>query len=73
MSDQDKRQVVLPVTGMTCASCVARIEEALSGVEGVEKAQVNLATEKAVVRLTTPEVPVEKLVDAVRDVGYDVA
>ena len=42
------REVVeLPVTGMTCASCVRRVEKALAGVPGVREATVNLATEKA--------------------------
>jgi len=36
-----------PVAGMTCASCVARVEKALGKVEGVVSAQVNLATETA--------------------------
>ncbi len=41
------KQLNLPVTGMTCASCVNRIERGLRKVEGVETAQVNLATEQA--------------------------
>src|SRR5919109_1091564 len=40
-------EVTFPVTGMTCASCVRRIEKALGKVEGVREARVNLATEKA--------------------------
>ena len=40
-------EVTFPVTGMTCASCVRRIEKALNRVEGVTEASVNLATEKA--------------------------
>ena len=39
--------VTLPIEGMTCASCVRRIEKALDRVEGVREANVNLATEKA--------------------------
>ncbi|MFS1587234.1 cation transporter, partial [Acinetobacter radioresistens] len=42
------------ITGMTCASCVGRVEKALKKVEGVESAQVNLATEKAVVSSSEP-------------------
>ena len=38
------------IEGMTCASCVARVEKALKAVPGVESASVNLATEKATVR-----------------------
>jgi Cu+-exporting ATPase len=62
----------LNVQGMTCASCVARVEKALKAVPGVEDAAVNLATEKAQVR-TAPDVPFISLVAAVEKAGYDVA
>jgi P-type Cu+ transporter len=39
----------LPITGMTCASCVRRVEKALEKVDGVTRASVNLATERATV------------------------
>jgi Cu+-exporting ATPase len=41
--------VSFPVTGMTCASCVNRVEKAISKVGGVDRAAVNLATERATV------------------------
>ena len=37
----------IPIQGMTCASCVNRVEKAIRSVEGVEAANVNLATEQA--------------------------
>ena len=43
------KKSIFPVGGMTCASCVARVEEALSSVPGVVSASVNLASEKATV------------------------
>ncbi len=43
------RRSIFPVSGMTCPSCVARVEEALSSVPGVISAVVNLASEKATV------------------------
>jgi len=67
------KRITLPVQGMTCASCVAHVERALKGVEGVSEASVNLATEQASVTLDLKLVPLDHLVDAVRDVGYDVA
>ncbi len=67
------RRITLPVQGMTCASCVVHVEGALKGVEGVTEANVNLATEQAAVALDPKLVPLGRLVDAVRDVGYDVA
>jgi Cu+-exporting ATPase len=61
--------VTLSVTGMTCASCVRRVERALSRVEGVETASVNFAAETARVTLGAP-VPVEALIEAVEKAGY---
>lgn len=61
-------EVVLDIEGMTCASCVNKIEKALSGVEDVETAAVNLATRTATVRATTADVA--PLIAAVHRVGY---
>ena len=58
------------VKGMTCASCVRRVERALSGVEGVEGARVNLATEEATVDLAD-RMSLEVLREAVDRAGYD--
>ena len=62
-------QVQLAITGMHCASCVTRVEEALDHVEGVAGASVNLATERAAVRLARP-VALERLIAAVQAAGY---
>ncbi len=67
-----KHEVMLPILGMTCASCVAHVEEALSGVPGVERATVNLATERASVTYDREQVDLAGLVQAVRGSGYDV-
>ncbi len=64
--------IEIQVTGMTCASCVARVERALNAVAGVQGASVNPATEKAMVR-AGPDISVDVLVAAVRKAGYDVA
>ena len=61
-------EVDLAITGMTCASCSARIEKKLGKLEGVD-AVVNLATEKATVRYADP-VTVEDLLSTVRSTGY---
>ncbi|RLK47528.1 heavy metal translocating P-type ATPase [Microbacterium telephonicum] len=61
--------VILEVEGMTCASCVARVERSLGTLDGVT-ASVNLATESARVSAPTGTDP-EALVAAVRAVGYD--
>ena len=66
-----RKTIELGVQGMTCASCVGRVERGLKKVEGVEGASVNLATERATVTydpaLTTPQT----LLDKVKDVGYE--
>jgi Cu+-exporting ATPase len=63
--------VSLSVSGMTCASCVTRVERALTKVHGVIGASVNLATEKA--QVTSVGVPVDRLIAAVEKAGYDAA
>ncbi|HEV7247203.1 MAG TPA: heavy metal translocating P-type ATPase [Shinella sp.] len=63
--------ISLPIEGMTCASCVGRVERALKAVPGVETASVNLATERASIRTSTP-IARAKLVEAVENVGYSV-
>jgi len=62
--------VSFPVEGMTCASCVNRITRFLSKVEGVEEANVNLASESATVRYDAARVGVAELVAAVDAAGY---
>ena len=62
----------LSVTGMTCAACSARVERALSRVDGVLLASVNLATERATLRYLPDVAPVGRLTEAIRDAGYDV-
>lgn len=58
------------VTGMSCASCAARVERALAKVPGVEKVNVNLATEKATVRFDPEKTGDEALQRAVERTGY---
>jgi Cu+-exporting ATPase len=59
----------LDITGMTCASCVRRVERALGKVEGVESANVNFASETALVTAST-SVPSDVLIAAVEKAGY---
>ncbi|HIQ05129.1 MAG TPA: copper-translocating P-type ATPase [Anaerolineae bacterium] len=66
------KQVILPVQGMTCASCANHIGLALKKVPGVAEAQVNLATEKATVTFSNGSVSLATLIQAVRGAGYDV-
>jgi Cu+-exporting ATPase len=63
------KEVRIGVGGMSCASCVARVERAIGRKGGVESAAVNLAAETAVVRFDQAELP--ELLDAVRGAGYE--
>lgn len=62
----------LGIGGMSCASCVSRVEKALRQLAGVVEVSVNLATEEASLK-TTSEVQVSSLATAVRNAGYEVA
>ncbi|WP_096698831.1 heavy metal translocating P-type ATPase [Polaromonas sp. AER18D-145] len=65
-----EQTVQLSIEGMTCASCVARVEKALLKVPGVTSAQVNLATETAEVKLASRDLDVSALTAAVAKAGY---
>ena len=67
-----KESIILPVTGMTCASCAQTIERSLRKREGVLEANVNLATEKAMVSFDPEKIGRAGLVEAVKEAGYDV-
>ncbi len=64
-------EIDLAIEGMTCASCVRRVETALAAVPGVGSAQVNLATRRAHVRLADPATARDALIEAVRKRGYE--
>jgi P-type Cu+ transporter len=73
MAEAIAQQIDLPITGMTCASCVRNVERALTKTEGVNIAAVNLATERASVQYDAQTVSVPQLVERVKDAGYGVA
>ena len=66
-----QREFSLPIEGMTCASCGARVERALAAVPGVQDASVNLTTEAATVH-AGPSVGIAALRAAVEKAGYAV-
>ena len=65
-------ELMLPIGGMTCASCVRRVEKALQKVEGVQEAGVNLATERATVKYDPTVATLDSLRAAVERAGYTV-
>ncbi|MGN6459551.1 MAG: cation transporter, partial [Achromobacter mucicolens] len=64
-------ELELAIEGMTCASCVKRVEKALTNVPGVAQAQVNLATERARVSFDPAAAQPQALVAAVEKMGYE--
>ncbi len=64
-------EAVFDITGMTCATCARTIEEALSSLDGVVSASVNLATERATVRHDPEMITVAGLKKAISDAGYE--
>jgi P-type Cu+ transporter len=72
MSDSPNSQLTLPIEGMTCASCVNRVERFLRKTDGVVDASVNLATERATVTFDPSLVGRSELERAVADAGYAV-
>ncbi len=65
-------ELVLPIEGMTCASCVRRVEKALGRVPGVQEATVNLATEQAHVRFDPTMTSKLQFAEAVERAGYKI-
>ena len=69
----DQKQIILPITGMTCANCAATIQRTLEKkVAGVVGATVNCATEKARVEYDPSQVSRRGLVEAIEKIGYSV-
>jgi len=63
---------VFPVEGMTCASCVSRVEKKLRSLEGVTDAQINLANERATVEYLESRLGMKDFQDALEQIGYHV-
>lgn len=66
----DEKTIELDIEGMTCASCVGRVEKALKAVSGVSDASVNLPTERATVRVAGNAVSAARLAEAISQAGY---
>ena len=70
-NDTESELFTLDIGGMTCASCVSRVEKALDKIPGVEAASVNLATEQAKIRLkANSEVKIDEILALVQKTGY---
>lgn len=69
----EKKHITLPITGMTCANCVATVERNLKKLDGVLGANVNLSTERASVEYEAARLSQEQIVARIQRAGYDVA
>src|SRR5574339_1125803 len=69
----ETRQLTLPITGMTCANCVATVERNLKKLEGVNAAVVNLSSERATVEFDAAKLGLTDFIGRVNRAGYGVA
>ncbi len=67
---QRENELTIPVQGMTCAACTARVQRTLERTPGVSAANVNLMTGSATVSYDPASTTPERLVEAIRDTGY---
>jgi P-type Cu+ transporter len=65
-----EERIVIPVTGMTCAACQARVQRTLTRTPGVSDANVNLMLNNATISFDPQAISADKLVEAIRDSGY---
>ncbi len=65
--------ITLPITGMTCANCVATVERSIKKVGGVQQATVNLSSERATVEFDPTVANLKAMVNRVKSAGYGVA
>ncbi|GAB6059952.1 heavy metal translocating P-type ATPase [Desulfonatronum parangueonense] len=70
-SKTDDGLMGLNIRDMTCAACVRRVESAISSLDGVEEATVNLASETAQVRFRPEKVNLQAILEAIQDAGYE--
>ncbi len=64
-------KIELPITGMSCAACSARIERELNKMDSILEARVNFPLKKAVI-IPKTDMELKQVVDLIRDIGYDV-
>lgn len=67
-----KKEVTLPIEGMTCAACATRIEKGLKRVDGVEDANVNFAIEKSTIHYNPEQTSIEAFEKKIEQLGYHV-
>jgi len=73
MDDMSVNEANMPIIGMGCAACVGKIEKAVSNLDGVQEAHVNLATERARVVYDAKVVKLSRIKKEITDLGFEVA
>ena len=69
-TEESIREILLPISGMTCASCVNAVQKAIGKLDGIREVNGNLATEKARVVYDPSKVRISEIKDAVSRAGY---
>lgn len=69
----DTKQVILPITGMTCANCVATVERNIKKLDGLTTVNVNLSSERASIEFDPSLLSLEQIIGRVEKAGYGVA
>jgi len=64
------KTVIIPIEGMSCSACAARVKKALTSIDGVADVEVNLAERNARVRFVLSKLSPDRLVSAVNGLGY---
>lgn len=73
MEKEELKKIAVPLLGISCASCVARVEEILAGVDGVSDGKVNLANQQATIAYNPSQVDVSRIATALKAGGYPMA
>ena len=72
MTRTELKEITLPVSGMTCAACVRKVEKTLRGLPGVQEATVNLSAGKAGVTYDPAVLALPRMEQAITEIGYEV-
>ena len=67
---QAGESILIPIEGMSCSACVARVKKAMKGTEGVSEANVNLERGEVEIRYESAKTSPEKLAAAINGLGY---
>ncbi len=70
VEDGKDKEVIIPIQGMTCSSCVMHIEKAVGAIDGVKSVKVNIATEKADISYNPEKTRISDIKQAITNAGY---